>query len=122
MVIPGRLLGDGSATLNADPAKQVSSRTYYSPEKASAEVFEGNMKDSKKKVLHDPIAYKARVSDINFTMPRKERATTGRFMPPGSNYGSGYRNPVGTEKANGIESGPIPFGCSAFDPDEAIRF
>lgn len=80
------------------------------------------MKDSKSKVLHDPIAYKARVADIEFAAPRKERATTGRFMSAGDDYGTGFRTPVGTEQAKGIEKGPIPFGCSAFDPDEAIRW
>ena len=79
------------------------------------------MKDSKKKVLHDPIAYKARVADIEFTGPRKERATTGRYMPAGDMYGTGFRTPVGSEKAKGILEGPIPHGCSAFLPDEAVR-
>lgn len=79
------------------------------------------MKDSKSKVLHDNIAYKARVADIEFANPRKERATTGRYMPAGDVYGVGFRTPVGSEKANGIEKGPIPFGCSAFLPDEAVR-
>lgn len=79
------------------------------------------MKDPKKKVLHDPIAYKARVADIEFAGPRKERATTGRFMSAGDMYGTGFRTPIGVEKDSSIEKGPIPFGCSAFHPDEAIR-
>jgi hypothetical protein len=79
------------------------------------------MKDSKKKVLHDPIAYKERVSDLEFANPRKERTTTGRFMPAGSYYGVGYRTPVGKEVSRGLNEGPIPFGCAAFNPSEAIR-
>ena len=79
------------------------------------------MKDAKKKVLHDPIAYRYRVSDIQFSAPRKEQTTTGRFMSSGSNYGSGFTNPVGTEKARGIDKGPIPQGCAAFPAGEAIR-
>lgn len=79
------------------------------------------MKDPKAKVLHDPIAYKDRMADIEFANPRKERATTGRFMPAGDEYGSGFRNPIGKMEARSIEQGPIPFGCSAFHPDEAVR-
>ena len=79
------------------------------------------MKDSKSKVLHDPIAYDKRMSDIEFAAPRKEQATTGRFMPPGDDYGTGFRNPIGKFEAKGILEGPIPHGCSAFDPADSIR-
>lgn len=83
--------------------------------------FEVNMKDSKSKVLHDPIAYKARGSDLEFAAPRKERATTGRYMSAGDVYGVGFRTPVGSERASGLAQGPIPLQSSAFHPDEAVR-
>jgi hypothetical protein len=79
------------------------------------------MKDAKNKVLHDPIAYDIRVSDIQFPGPRKEQTTTGRFMSAGSYYGMGHRTPIGSTQARSIENGPIPFGCAAFNPAEAIR-
>lgn len=79
------------------------------------------MSSDKKKVLHDPIAYKERVVDIQFMAPRKERTTTGRYMPAGSYYGTGFRTPVGKESAKGMKSGPIPQDACAFYPEEAIR-
>jgi hypothetical protein len=77
---------------------------------------------SKEKVLHNPIAYEARKADIEFAAPRKERATTGRFMPPGDDYGIGFRQPVGTPgNPKSMQSGPIPQEASCFLSDEAIR-
>jgi len=77
---------------------------------------------SKEKVLKDPIAYKARVSDLEFAAPRKERATTGRFMPAGDDYGVGFRQPVGTQgNPTSMKSGPIPQESVCFRSDEAIR-
>lgn len=80
------------------------------------------MKDAKSKVLHDPIAYKERVSELPFGAPRKEQTTTGRYMSAGSYYGTGYAPKTGhSGKTAGLENGPIPFGCAAFSPGEAIR-
>ena len=75
-----------------------------------------------KKVLHDPIAYKERVSSIQFGHPRKEQVTTGRYMPAGSYYGKGHVNPVGHQKAaKGLSDGPIPQKAVCFPCDQAIR-
>lgn len=77
---------------------------------------------SKEKVLHDPIAYKARMADVEFAAPRKERATTGRYMSAGDMYGTGFRTPVGrTEAPRPITEGPIPQKAVCFLSDEAIR-
>lgn len=77
---------------------------------------------SKEKVLHDPIAYKARGADVEFAAPRKERATTGRYMSAGDMYGSGFKNPVGTKgNPTSMKSGPIPQEAVCFRSDEAIR-
>jgi hypothetical protein len=67
----------------------------------------------------DPIAYKKRTTSYDFAAPRKERATTGRFMDAGDNYGVGHTQPVGTEKMSA--KSPIPQKAFCFDPDEAIR-
>ena len=77
---------------------------------------------TKQKVLHDPIAYKARVADVEFAAPRKERATTGRYMPAGDMYGVGFRTPVGhLGVATAMKKGPIPQEAACFLSDEAIR-
>jgi len=76
---------------------------------------------SKEKVLHDPIAYKARVSNIDFAAPTKEQGTTGRFMPPGDAYGVGFRTPVGRETPRSMKEGPIPQESVCFLSSEAIR-
>jgi len=76
---------------------------------------------SKEKVLHDPIAYKERVADIEFADPRKERATTGRYMPAGDSYGVGFRTPVGRFDPRSMAKGPIPQESVCFLSDEAIR-
>jgi hypothetical protein len=77
---------------------------------------------SKEKVLHDPIAYKARMADIEFAAPRKERATTGRFMPPGDSYGTGFRQLVGRKgDPTSVKSGPIPQESVCFLSDDSIR-
>lgn len=77
---------------------------------------------SKEKVLKDPIAYKSRMADVEFAAPRKEQATTGRFMAAGSDYGVGFRQPVGTPgNPTSMKSGPIPQEAVCFRSDEAIR-
>ncbi len=76
---------------------------------------------SKEKVLHDPIAYKARMTSREFAAPRKEQATTGRYMDAGDSYGVGFRTPVGTEKCSSMAKGPIPQESVCFPCDPAIR-
>lgn len=76
---------------------------------------------SKEKVLKDPIAYKATMSDIEFAAPRKERATTGRYMSAGDVYGTGFKTPVGKESPRPMNKGPIPQESACFLSDEAIR-
>lgn len=75
---------------------------------------------AKQKVLHDPIKPKFRASDRSFVAPTKEGATTGRFMPAGDNYDTGFRTPVGSEKCSSYESGPIPMKSVCFPCEEAL--
>jgi len=76
---------------------------------------------SKEKVLHNPIKPKYRRADIEFANPTKEQATTGRFMPAGDDYGTGFRVNVGREgQPKGYDQGPIPLKPYAFRPGEAI--
>lgn len=70
------------------------------------------------KFLKNNIEPRERKSSKTFQAPSKEKATTGRFMDAGDNYGVGFRNPVGKEQASHIEDGPIPFGCYRVNPDE----
>lgn len=78
---------------------------------------------AKSKVLHDPIAYKSRSTEkpTPFGGPRKEETTTGRYMAAGSDYGVGFKTPVGKESARALQAGPIPFGSTCFEPKDAIR-
>jgi hypothetical protein len=76
---------------------------------------------SKEKVLQDPIAYKHRIADAEFAAPRKEGATTGRYMPGGDEYGVGFRTPIGRFKPRSMAQGPIPQEATCFHCDEAIR-
>lgn len=69
-------------------------------------------------MFKDPIAVKTRRTSKDFVAPTKEKATTGRFMPPGDDYGIGHRTPVGSFKASSIESGPIPMKSKCVNPDE----
>ena len=67
----------------------------------------------------DPIGYSKRESSYDFVGPRKEQATTGRFMDAGDNYGVGHKQPIGSEKVS--EKSPIPQKAFAFHPGETIR-
>lgn len=69
-------------------------------------------------MFKDPIAPKERKTSKDFAAPPKEKATTGRYMNVGDDYGVGYRTPVGKDKATGIESGPIPMKSKCVDPNE----
>lgn len=75
---------------------------------------------AKKGTFHNPIAPRERDMFSTFAAPTKEQATTGRFMPPGDNYGVGFRTPVGKEKAAGMKEGPIPQESKCFPSDQAV--
>jgi hypothetical protein len=77
------------------------------------------MSKSKKEVLHDPIMYKERKVGFTFASPTKEKATTGRFMDAGADYGTGFTNPIGKFKAS--NEGPIPQESCCFEPGEAVH-
>lgn len=70
------------------------------------------------KHFKDPIAVKERKASASFAAPTKERATTGRWMNAGDNYGVGHRNPVGSENVKA--EGPIHRKSFCFDPSDAI--
>jgi len=72
-----------------------------------------------KKILKDPIAPRKRVNGqypFSFAAPTKDQATSGN-LPAGDDYGSGFRQPVGKEKAGSMASGPIPQSSKCFSPD-----
>lgn len=70
-------------------------------------------------MFKDPLKYHQRLNDKEFDSPRKERTTTGRFMQAGSDYGVGFRNPVGHKSKPG--KSPIPQEAQCFPCDQAIR-
>lgn len=61
---------------------------------------------------------KHRKTSKTFAAPTKETATTGRFMDAGDDYGIGFRQPVGKEKASGLASGAIPQKAKCMNPEE----
>jgi len=65
----------------------------------------------------NPLAPKTKKSSRTFAAPSKEQATTGLFMPPGDDYGVGFRVKVGTEKVTPYTSGPIPLKSKCMDPN-----
>lgn len=70
-----------------------------------------------KKHFKDALAIKERLSSRNFAAPSKEKATTGRFMSAGDNYGVGHRQPISGE---GSKESPIPQKSMCFSADDAI--
>lgn len=71
------------------------------------------------KILKNPIAPKQRKSSAVFAAPTKEQATTGHFMVAGDDYGVGFKQAVGKEKAS--NKGGIPMESKCFPSDQAIR-
>jgi len=72
------------------------------------------------KVLKDPIAVKEKKNGIypwDYKAPTKDQAHSG-CLSAGDNYGTGHRQPVGKERASGLESGPIPQQSKCFSPNE----
>jgi hypothetical protein len=76
----------------------------------------------KNKVLKNPIAPKGKEDGVypwSFTAPSYDNRTSCS-IPAGNEYKTGFRNPVGKEKAGSMESGPIPLSSHAFSPHEVF--
>ena len=72
------------------------------------------------KVLNDPIAPRERKDgqfEWSFKAPSYDNRTSSS-IPAGDYYGTGYRTPVGKEKASAMSSGPIPQESKCFSPSE----
>lgn len=72
------------------------------------------------KIMKDPIAVKERVDgrfEWSFKAPSYDNRTSGS-IPAGNYYGSGRRQPVGTEKCSSMDSGPIPQSSKCWKPSE----
>ena len=67
-----------------------------------------------------PLAPKEKKSSKNFAAPSKEQATTGRFMPAGTNYGVGFKQPVGRMRASPMQDGPIPQKSKRISPESVV--
>ncbi len=67
----------------------------------------------------DPIRPKFRKCSENFAAPKQSQTTTGYFMPAGDDYGVGFRQPVGKEKAKSEYA--IPLKSKMFKPEDAIN-
>lgn len=52
----------------------------------------------------------------SFKAPSKDQATSGS-LSAGTNYGVGFRQPVGKEKASAYS---IPLGCQRMNPNKMI--
>lgn len=76
------------------------------------------------KVLKNPIYPRQRsqegLKEWNYKAPSYDNRTSDSIRA-GNDYGVGFTNPIGLEKASGIDAGPIPFGCKAFSPKEVMR-
>lgn len=75
------------------------------------------------KVLKDPIAPKERSDGVypwSYKAPSYDNRTSCS-IPAGDHYGSGFRNPIGKDKASSITKGPIPQESHCFSPDEVFR-
>jgi len=67
-------------------------------------------------VFKDRIAPRERKADKTFAAPTRDQAYSGRFMAAGDNYGVGFAQPVGKEKASGAMY--IPQESRCFSPKE----
>jgi len=72
----------------------------------------------------NPIEPRERKSSEWFAAPTKEGATTGRFPGQmtacGDNYGVGFNQPVGKEKASNVSSGPLSVKTQCFRCDPKV--
>jgi hypothetical protein len=78
--------------------------------------FRGNM-------FKDPTKPKKKAVDDkpwDFRAPSYDNRTSCSISA-GSDYGVGFKTPVGREKASGITSGPIPMQAKCFSPDEVMH-
>ncbi len=66
----------------------------------------------------NPLSPKEKKADKSFAAPSKDRATTGRFMEAGDEYGVGHRTPVGKDKPAPYDKGPVPMSCGCYDANE----
>lgn len=72
------------------------------------------------KVLKDPIAPKQKKDGdypFEFKAPSYDNRTSCS-MSAGDDYGTGFRTPLGKEKARSLSEGPIPQEARCFSPDE----
>lgn len=72
------------------------------------------------KALKDPIAVKEKVDgqfEWSFKAPSYDNRTSSS-IPAGNYYGTGYRTPVGAQKARRMSEGPIPQEAYSFSPNE----
>jgi hypothetical protein len=75
-----------------------------------------------KKPFHDPIAPKSKTNGdypFEFKAPSYDNRTSCS-MKAGDDYGIGFKQPVGKEKARPMQSGPIPQQSKCFAPDDVI--
>lgn len=68
---------------------------------------------AKRGIFNDPIAPRMVKKPPNFAAPSKEEMYTDPRFQSGNNYGVGFRNPVGKEKASGASV--VPLGCARYD-------
>lgn len=76
-----------------------------------------------KNPFHDPIQPKEKTDgkfEWSFEAPTYDRRTS-RSIPAGDYYDTGFRTPMGKEKASSMASGPIPQKSMCFDPDDVIE-
>ncbi len=66
----------------------------------------------------EPIRPKSRKTSATFAAPKQSKATTGYFMPAGDDYGVGFRQPVGKDKATSDYA--IPLYCKMFKAEQAL--
>lgn len=72
-----------------------------------------------KKVLDDRTAVKTKKDGTwpwSYWAPTKDQAHSG-YLSAGNDYGQAVKNPVGTEKASGLDKGPIPQQTGCFSPE-----
>ena len=75
------------------------------------------------KVLKDPDKVKVKTGGkypFDFKAPTYDNRTSGSISA-GDYYGVGIRQPVGTEKYSGVESGPIDRKSECFSPDRIFK-
>lgn len=75
-----------------------------------------------KKYFKDPIEPRKKEDGkypFDFKSPSYDNRS-GESIRAGDNYGVGFTQPVGKEKASGLESGAIPMKSKCFDPNMVV--